>query len=281
MKPKLILGLALLIGGLALCLVGLWLLFSPLQYAATARVEMENDELDSSGNISYDPYFIQTSFEVIQSQLVLSNVVAGLNLNVVWGRKHSNGKPLKYVECYVILKNHLQETLVRNTRQIDITYYSSDPKEAVDVANAIAKAYNEYRIQSRKELAARGLQALQQQYANEEKQILILQTNVEQLHQKFSIQDGASNNHLPDQQPYWEAKKQLDRLTDFHKLLASKIEAGKKLDVKMPKTMMVQIVALAEPPQSPVNPDRPLGAALLAVGLFPLLGGILLLKSKS
>ena len=96
MKPKLLLGLAFLLGGLALCGAGLWLLLSPPQYAATARIKLENDEPDSSGYMSYGGYFPQVSFEIIHSQLVLSNVVAGLNLNEVWGRNNFNGEPLKY-----------------------------------------------------------------------------------------------------------------------------------------------------------------------------------------
>jgi uncharacterized protein involved in exopolysaccharide biosynthesis len=65
----------------------------------------------------------------------------------------------------------------------------------------------------------------------------------------------------------------------LHKLRAEKIEEMKK---NMPdaKTEMVQIIDQAEPPQFPISSHRPLGAALIAVGLFPLLGGILLLKSK-
>lgn len=279
MKPKLLLGLALLLGGMALCGVGLWLLLSPPQYAATARIKMENDEPDSAGNVSYDPYFIQTSFEIMKSQLVLSNVVAGLNLNAVWGKKYSAGEPLKYIECYEIIKKHLRLVPVRNTKFIDITYYSGDPREAADVANAIGVGYKEYRIQSRKKLVASGLQILQQQFQDETKQILILQTNVEQLRHKYAIQNGAPSNQSPEQQPYWEEKKQLDRLTDFHKLFATKIEAV-KLDEQMPKTVMVQFIDQAEPPQSPVGSDRPLGAALLAIGLFPLIGGFLFLKSK-
>ena len=249
MKPKLLPGLALLLGGMALCGAGLWLLLSPPQYAATARIKLENDEPDSSGYMSYGGYFPQVSFEIIQSQLVLSNVVAGLNLNEVWGKKHSNGEPLKYAECYVIIKNHLRLTLVRNTEfwVFDITYYSADPKEAAAVANAIGAGYQEYRIQSRKALAAKGIEALQQQYQDEEKQISLQPANSEQM-------------------------------LGLHKLLAEKIEAMKMEPT--PKTVMVQMVAPAEPPQFPANSNRPLGAALLAVGLFPLLGGILLLKSK-
>ena len=250
MKPKLLLGLAFLLGGLALCGAGLWLLLSPPQYAATVRIKIEHDsELpDSAGNISYDPYFIQTEFEILQCQLVLSNVVASLNLNVVWGRKHSNGEPLKYAECYEIIKKHLCLAPVRNNiKLIDITYYSDDPKEAADVANAIGAVYKDYRLQSRKALVASGLQILQQQYQDEEKQISLQPTNGEQMLQ-------------------------------LHKLLAEKIEALKMEST--PKTVMVQIVDPAKPPQFPISTNRPLGAALLAVGLFPLLGGMLLLKSK-
>lgn len=174
MKPKLLPGLALLLGGLALCGAGLCLLLSPPQYAATARIKIEHDsELpDSAGNHPYDPYFIQTEFEIMQSQLVLSNVVAGLNLNEVWGKKYSHGTPLKYAECYVIVKNHLRFTLERNTMLIDITYCSDDPKEAADVANAVGAGYKEYRLQSRKALAVSGLQILQQKYQDEEKRFL-------------------------------------------------------------------------------------------------------------
>jgi capsular polysaccharide biosynthesis protein len=246
MKPKLILCLALLLGGLALCGVGLWLLLSPPQYAATVQIEISKQP-DSAGNFSYDPYFIQTEFEIMQSQVVLSNVVAGLNLNVVWGKKYSTGEPLKYAECYVIIKNHLRFTLVQNTKMVDITYCNDNPKQAADVANAIGVIYKEYRIQSRKKLVASGLQILQQQYQDEEKQISLQPTNSEQM-------------------------------LGLHKLLAEKIKAMKIEPI--PATVPVQIIDPAEPPQFPVGSNRPLGATLLAVGLFPLLGGILLLKSK-
>ena len=248
MKPKLILCLAFLFVGLALCGAGLWLLSSPPQYAATAKIKMEIDKPDSAGNVSYGGYFIQTDFEIIQSEHVLSNVVASLNLNDVWRKKYSHGEPLKYVECYVIIKNHMRLTPRRNAKMVDITYYSDNPKEAADMANAIGAGYQEYRNQSRKKMAAIGLRVLQQQYQDEEKQISLQPTNSEQI---FGL----------------------------HKLLAEKIEAL-KVDRPDAKTGAVLFIDQAEPPQSPVGSNRPLGAALLTVGLFPLLGGILLLKSK-
>lgn len=247
MKPKLILCLAFLLGGLALCGAGLWLLASPPQYAATARIRIENDEPDSAGNGGYGGFFYQADFEIIQSELVLSNVVASLNLNDVWRKKYSHGEPLKSAECHVIIKNHMRLTPVRNAKTVDITYYSDDPREAADVANAIGAGYQEYRNQSRKKMLATGLQMLRRQYQDEEKQISLSPTNSK-------------------------------RVIRMHKLLAEKIEEVEALKIDMPDS--VAFVDRAEPPQSPDGSNRPLGAALLAVGLLPLLGGILLLKSK-
>lgn len=278
MKSKLILCLALLLGALALCGTGLWLLLSPPQYAATARVKIERDEA-ALGEDSYDPYFIETEFEMMQSQLVLSNVIADLNLEETWGKKHFHGEPLKTAQCYAILRDHLRFMSVRNTRFVDITYFSDDPKEAADIANAIAESYQKYRLESLRTQTLLGIEALQQQFQDEEKHISMLQTNVEQLRRKYGIQSDASTDHPSEQQPYWKAKNELDRLRELQKLLASKIEAI-KLDEKMPKDNRVQIIDQAVPPQFPASPDRALGAALLVVGLFPLLGGILLLKSK-
>jgi hypothetical protein len=64
-KPKLLLGLALLLGGLALCGAGLWLLLCTPQYAATTRINMESDEVDFAGDISYGGYQSQFLMEII------------------------------------------------------------------------------------------------------------------------------------------------------------------------------------------------------------------------
>jgi uncharacterized protein involved in exopolysaccharide biosynthesis len=278
MKTKFSLGLALLLGGLILCAMGLWLLLSPPQYAATVRIKIEQDD-EFIGVYTYDPYFIQTSLEIIRSQLVLSNVVADLNLKEVWGKEHSYGEPLKTARCYAILRRHVRLMPVGNTKFVDITYHGDTPKEAADVANAIAESYRKYRAETLTILGLREIEALQQQFQNQAKQIMMLQTNVEQVSQKYGIQDNVSTNRRPEQQPYWDAKNQLDRMREFHKLFAIKIEA-EKLDVKIPKLTLVPIIHRAEPSQFPGFRNRPLGAVLLVVGLFPLLGGILLLKSK-
>src|ERR1035437_5084618 len=116
----------------------------PESYASTARIKVENEGGIVSGmgnspaatSFVYDPYFIQTTFEIMQSQVVLSNVIATMNLNVEWGKKYNNGETLKTTETMEILKQRMGLVPVRNTKLISITVYSDDKKEAADLANS-------------------------------------------------------------------------------------------------------------------------------------------------
>jgi capsular polysaccharide biosynthesis protein len=123
----------------------------PESYASTCRIRVENDALNlpakaNSPSTAYDPYFIQTEFEIIQSQLVLSNVIASVNLNVQWGKKYFRGETLKTTETMEILRGRMALAPVRNTKLIAITVYSDDRNEAAVIANAVADSYRNYRL---------------------------------------------------------------------------------------------------------------------------------------
>src|SRR5437588_7750861 len=66
----------------------------PESFSSTARIKIERDAPDISGLATgmgmgaYDPYFIQTEFEVIQSEVVLGKVIKDLDLNNEWGKKY-------------------------------------------------------------------------------------------------------------------------------------------------------------------------------------------------
>ncbi len=71
------------------------------QVESKARIKIESDVNDIAGLSEpptvavngYDPYFIQTTFEIIQSDLVLSNVVAALDLETAWAKNNGGKKP--------------------------------------------------------------------------------------------------------------------------------------------------------------------------------------------
>lgn len=259
-----------------MCGCGLSLLLSPAQYAATAKIQVMVDPGDDSYD-SYNPYFIQTTFELIQSQMVLTNVVDTLNLNEVWGKEYYGGATLKTSKALKILTSRLRLAPVQNTKFVSITFYSEDPDEAAQVANAIAAAYRAYRVNQQKVMATKGMAVLQQSFQDEEKQLSILQTNVEHLRQKFGMQNTAPTNSWPEQAPYWNEKVKLDQLINFHELLDAKIHQCQH-DLEIPVAPVVQIVDRAKPPKVPCGPNRVLGLALMIIGLFPAAGGFLLLK---
>jgi uncharacterized protein involved in exopolysaccharide biosynthesis len=118
----------------------------PESYASTCRIKVEQHLNQSTNTTAYDPYFIQTEFEIMQSQVVLEPVITKLNLNVEWGKKYFNGETLKTTEAMEILKGRLSLAPVRNTKLIAITVYSDDRNEAARIANAIAEAYQQYAV---------------------------------------------------------------------------------------------------------------------------------------
>ena len=127
----------------------------------------------------------------MQSQIVLSNVIAGMNLNVKWGQKYFNGETLKTSETMEILKQRMLLAPVKNTKLISITVYSDDKNEAAQLANAIAEAYRAYRFQSRQQLTENGLKTLEEQFQEQEQEIKTNQDYVEALRQQLHITDQA------------------------------------------------------------------------------------------
>ncbi len=379
----------------------------PVAYSSTAQIKIEPDtgsdipSMNAMTSVSpaYDPYFLQTELEILQGPEVLDKVIEKLNLNSVWGKKYGVDT-LKTSETMEFLKHYVSVSPVRNTTLVDITVYDADKKEAADIANSIAKAYQEYRLGRHTQLTVGGIKVLEEQYQSEEQQLQMMREKVDSLRKELDITDndpqslvptptlteeqlrqyndtmmegqtrynrfkeqldqlkvlspeklrdvlpsistspdsaltglldklheaqqayasktndyaldhpevirlqstidevnrqindrvdgimaGLENNlntekaaldTLKDQvdaaiqkdreeatrgQPYWEEKRTLANLVDFHKILAARIEA-EKIDLAIPKTSVVEITTVAEPGKDPVRPNKPLNIGL-------------------
>jgi capsular exopolysaccharide synthesis family protein len=175
----------------------------PESYSSTSRIKVESDVSDitpMSGGptiTAFDPYFIQTTFEIMQSQIVLSNVIVAMNLDVEWGKRYANGERLKTTETMDILRQRMQLAPVKNTKLIAITVFSEDKQEAADLANAIARAYRDYRFESRRELTTNGVAVLDDQFQQQEQDIKTNQDYVEQLRQQLGISDTDPHSTTP------------------------------------------------------------------------------------
>jgi capsular exopolysaccharide synthesis family protein len=345
---------------------------------------------------------------LIQSEVILGKVIEGLDLNKEWGKKYAGGELLKTPETASLLKSRLDLRPVRNTSLIEIRVFSEKPKEAADIANALADAYKSHRQQQRMQLSRGGIKALEERFQEQESKVRAAQTNVDRLRKELNISDAMASadgpsplmtadtlrriegmriesqaeyvrqqtllNRLkelkkelgpeglaqaiptaaPDpalsslleqlvmaeqklvtlqkeygsdhvevlkitasakdlhskitnrvdgiilglearvdslktslddlvkevgkattndiatatqSRPYFEAKRSLDELQRFRQILDMKI-AAEKIDVELPKTMMVEIVDTAKPGLRPVRPNKPLNIALgIIIGL--------------
>jgi capsular exopolysaccharide synthesis family protein len=167
----------------------------PQRYASTALIKVERDISDIRGlvdplyNPGYDPYFIETEFQVINSEVVLTNVVNELDLMRRWGEKYAGGEPLKMTEALMLLRSRMDLSPRRNTSIIEIRVISEDPQEAADIANAVARSYERYRIEQRKKLSMGGIAVLVDRLEEHQKRIDETQRELDRLRRELQISD--------------------------------------------------------------------------------------------
>jgi hypothetical protein len=95
--------------------------------------------------------------------------------------------------------------------------------------------------------------------------------------EKATTNDVAKANET---RPYFEAKRNLEELQRFRQILDMKI-ANEKIDVELPKTMMVQVVDRAVPALRPMSPNLPRALALIVLGILLDIAGLLLLQGRA
>jgi capsular exopolysaccharide synthesis family protein len=175
----------------------------PESFSSTARIKIERDQSDVTGMtdrgamVGYDPYFIQTEFELIQSEVILGKVIDDLDLNKEWGKKYANGDRLKTAETITLLKARIDLRPVRNTSLIEIRVFSEKADEAAKIANAIAEAYKAHRHEQRTQLSKGGIKALEERFAEQEAKVAKAQQNVDDLRVKLNISDSAATGEGP------------------------------------------------------------------------------------
>jgi len=120
-------------------------LLLPKTYLSTTRIAVDKDTSDIApllgmqSAVQYDPYFIETQFQTIQSKLVLYKVIEDLNLNEKWTAEFKLDSQLTTRETYNTLTRMIDVRQSRNTSLIEIRVYNRDPKQAALIADKIAE----------------------------------------------------------------------------------------------------------------------------------------------
>ena len=174
--------------------------FMPKTYMSLSRISIEKDTSDiapllgmQSGPAAFDPYFIQTEFEKIQSQKVLDKVVVRCELTEDWKRLNG-GNLLDPIEARKILKKSIDIRQFRNTSIIELRAYDRDPRKAQEIAQALAMEYQNHRKDAQTARVKEGIKALEGRKEKTDKQILVMQANVDKLRTDLNISDAAGED---------------------------------------------------------------------------------------
>ncbi len=263
----------------------------PEMYRAAARIKFDLAKLNPQPPAHepavkpdiYDPDFILTEFDVIQSETILGKVIDKLDLNREWGRRFAKGQTLKWSETLALLRTRLELRPVRSTTLVDVRVVSEDPGEASKIANAIADSYAEWRRDVGHRLMEESLKSLETRAQEQKAKIKIASENLEKLRKEVGLPETQPAELAKLYPEYARAKQQLEDMNDFLKLLERKIKLEKD-ELLVPQSAQVEISERAVPPPRPVSPNGPFKAVLVltsfSAGVATIGFGIRLLRRR-
>lgn len=165
----------------------------PKIYRANARIEVRQDTLDVSvfereAVSGYNPFFLRTQYEIIQSRPILYQVIENLKLQQVWGEQIREDKqPISRDEAYDTLRSSLRISQFRDTPLLDLQIFRREPEEAARIANAVAIAYRDQRLNAKKREMTRAIDALSGELKKQQDIVTEAEAALEDLRKELDI----------------------------------------------------------------------------------------------
>ena len=163
-------------------------LFQPKTYVASARIKVEPErptvELGGRNDMPiYDPYFLQTQYEILQSQKILYPVIERLNLQQHWG------VDVKLPEdaAFRRLKGSMVVRRFRDTSLIEISVYDHEGAMAAQIANTVADYYKDERLEVKRQDTQKGIDKLHDEVAQQEERVRQAQEKVEKYRKDLGV----------------------------------------------------------------------------------------------
>lgn len=178
--------------------------FSPRWYLSTTKVRVEKPEgevklFQSQGAQTYDPYFLQDQFRIMQSEKILYPVIERLGLGAKLAAAVGSNAPLPPAITYrYLVDKMLRIESQRSSSLIEIGVYAQEPQLAADVANEIARIYSSDRIALATAEQREGLAHLRQELVGQEESVTRQRDQVEKLRKDLKISGVDLNARYSD-----------------------------------------------------------------------------------
>jgi uncharacterized protein involved in exopolysaccharide biosynthesis len=222
-------------------------------YSAKASITVKpTGTLDSttSGPVATD---FQAEFDVLESPDVLQPIITDLGLDKVWAeRVLKTSEPLSMEESLHYLEKNLHLNYKRGTNSTEIIVTSDDPKEAAQIANAIAEKYKTLRDAEENQRNNRAQDALRDQIAQQQKVVEAKKSELQNLDDTISgTKSPAPGNQVSSDQKHMEFGDRLNEL----KAAKSDADAHDKLIKRIATLNDDQIISAFNSGSSFVKPD--------------------------
>jgi capsular exopolysaccharide synthesis family protein len=96
-----------------------------------------------------------------------------------------------------VLKRQIDLRPVRNTSLIEIRVFSENAEEASTLANNIATAYQEYRLEQRRKFGQEGIKSLEDRFREYEDKVRAQQNKVDDLRVTLKVPDAVVSENMP------------------------------------------------------------------------------------
>ena len=195
--------IALVLARVVITAMGVTALLPPW-YLATTKVRVEKPEgevklFQAQSSNSYDPYFLQDQFKIMQSEKILYPVIERLGL----GQKLAASVGATSAIPPAIAYRHLVEKMLRvesqrNSSVIEISVFAQEAQLAADIANELARTYSKDRIDLATSEQREGLAHLRQELVAQEQVVTRQRDAVEKLRKDLNISGVDLNSRHSD-----------------------------------------------------------------------------------
>ncbi len=190
---------------LLVVLTGILVTYSmPRVYRASTiiavRQEMPDVEVFTRHATGYDPYFMRTQFEIIQSRPILEETVRKMALDVKLGNAYGYGalpEKERFDRTIRLLSRSIKVQQYRDTNLIEIQGYLSEPRDSANeevavLADTIAEVFRDQRIRVSREETEKAMRALLSSLEEQQKKVSELDRRVQEIREKYKINMLAS-----------------------------------------------------------------------------------------
>jgi uncharacterized protein involved in exopolysaccharide biosynthesis len=258
------------------------------EFQASTRILISIPNVDDAFSFVTCGLWPGSEREIIESDIVLSNVVRELKLDSEQTIPMDASPEVKTAQAMVALQNRLNVRWIPKSQIIEVQATENSASRAAECANAIVAAYRSEIYDRHREDTLASIQTFKNQIKLQEERIAGLETQLNQSHKTLNLPfpEIVKAGLESDYWAFCEARRNLSSeklfltmLTDRTALMEAAFQGGNLQ--RFGGYRKIETVKAATPPTAPVRRNKVHGLILLATALGSFCFGVTFSRSQS